>query len=112
MPSTPHLLTFALIVLGMVLTPGPNMIYLVSRSLVQGRLAALISLGGVAVGFVQVDGVAVALETLSDGWHAAEHNDGQRWRWTNGAAAISLPGHAAVLDVTITATLPYARAAA
>ena len=67
---------------------------------------------GVAVGFVQVDGVAVALETLSDGWHAAEHNDGQRWRWTNGAAAISLPGHAAVLDVTITATLPYARAAA
>ncbi|MEV0647637.1 LysE family translocator [Phytomonospora sp. NPDC050363] len=36
----------------MVLTPGPNMIYLVSRSITQGRRAGLISLGGVAVGFV------------------------------------------------------------
>src|SRR5579862_603264 len=43
---------FALICLGMVLTPGPNMIYLVSRSICQGRLAGLISLGGVALGFV------------------------------------------------------------
>lgn len=36
----------------MVLTPGPNMIYLISRSICQGRLAGLISLGGVALGFV------------------------------------------------------------
>ena len=36
----------------MVLTPGPNMIYLISRSLSQGRIAGLISLGGVALGFV------------------------------------------------------------
>ncbi|MFJ8589595.1 LysE family translocator [Streptomyces sp. NPDC093595] len=36
----------------MVLTPGPNMIYLVSRSLTQGRRAGVISLGGVAVGFL------------------------------------------------------------
>jgi threonine/homoserine/homoserine lactone efflux protein len=36
----------------MVLTPGPNMIYLISRSITQGRLAGLISLGGVALGFV------------------------------------------------------------
>lgn len=43
---------FALISLGMVLTPGPNMIYLVSRSICQGRGAGLISLGGVALGFV------------------------------------------------------------
>lgn len=41
----------ALISLGMVLTPGPNMIYLVSRSISQGRRAGLISLGGVFVGF-------------------------------------------------------------
>ncbi len=41
----------ALVALGMVLTPGPNMIYLASRSIAQGRLAGLISLGGVAVGF-------------------------------------------------------------
>jgi threonine/homoserine/homoserine lactone efflux protein len=38
--------------LGMVLTPGPNMMYLVSRSISQGRTAGLISLTGTAVGFV------------------------------------------------------------
>ena len=43
---------FALICLGLVLTPGPNMIYLVSRSISQGRGAGLVSLGGVALGFI------------------------------------------------------------
>lgn len=52
MPDIANLLTFALVALGMVLTPGPNMIYLVSRSISQGPKAGLISLGGVAVGFV------------------------------------------------------------
>ncbi|MPW16632.1 LysE family translocator [Paraburkholderia sp. CNPSo 3157] len=52
MPQTTHLLAFALVALGMALTPGPNMIYLVSRSISQGRTAGLISLGGVALGFV------------------------------------------------------------
>lgn len=42
----------AVISLGMVLTPGPNMIYLASRSISQGRLAGMISLAGVALGFV------------------------------------------------------------
>ncbi|QFG26653.1 LysE family translocator [Actinomadura sp. WMMB 499] len=42
----------ALVSLGLVLTPGPNMIYLVSRSITQGRRAGLISLAGVATGFV------------------------------------------------------------
>ncbi|MER5772483.1 LysE family translocator [Streptomyces sp. NPDC001985] len=40
------------VALGMVLTPGPNMIYIVSRSITQGRRAGIISLGGVAVGFM------------------------------------------------------------
>ena len=52
MPETANLIAFAAIALGMVLTPGPNMIYLVSRSLSQGPKAGLISLGGVALGFV------------------------------------------------------------
>jgi threonine/homoserine/homoserine lactone efflux protein len=42
---------FALAALIMVLTPGPNMVYLVSRSLSQGRKAGLTSLLGVAAGF-------------------------------------------------------------
>ncbi|MBH0780571.1 LysE family translocator [Nocardia bovistercoris] len=37
--------------LGMVLTPGPNMMYLVSRTVSQGRRAGLVSLSGVAAGF-------------------------------------------------------------
>ncbi len=52
MPTSTSLAAFALIALGMVLTPGPNMIYLISRSICQGRVAGLISLGGVALGFV------------------------------------------------------------
>jgi threonine/homoserine/homoserine lactone efflux protein len=43
---------FALAALVLVLTPGPNMIYCVSRTLCQGRMAGLISLGGVLLGFV------------------------------------------------------------
>ena len=52
MPDISSLLAYGLISLGMVLTPGPNMIYLISRSICQGRTAGLISLGGVALGFV------------------------------------------------------------
>jgi threonine/homoserine/homoserine lactone efflux protein len=52
MPHFASWLAFALIALGMVLTPGPNMIYLVSRSICQGPLAGLVSLGGVALGFL------------------------------------------------------------
>src|ERR1700689_1473457 len=52
MPTAGSLIAFALISFGLVLTPGPNMIYLISRSICQGRQAGLISLGGVALGFV------------------------------------------------------------
>ncbi|GAA0262936.1 LysE family translocator [Actinomadura nitritigenes] len=52
MISPAALAAIALVALGLVLTPGPNMIYLVSRSVTQGRRAGLVSLGGVAVGFV------------------------------------------------------------
>src|SRR5437763_37468 len=51
----PHLISlfgFALVSLGMALTPGPNMIYLISRSITQGPAAGIVSLGGVALGFV------------------------------------------------------------
>lgn len=46
------LLLFAGAALLMVLTPGPNMIYLVSRSICQGRSAGVISLFGVIAGFI------------------------------------------------------------
>jgi threonine/homoserine/homoserine lactone efflux protein len=55
----------ALVALGLVLTPGPNMIYLVSRTLTQGRTAGLVSLLGVATGFfVYLLGSAAGLSAL------------------------------------------------
>jgi len=52
MISLNELLLFALAAFILVLTPGPNMIYLSSRSLCQGRSAGVISLFGVVAGFV------------------------------------------------------------
>ncbi|MFD7155876.1 LysE family translocator [Kribbella sp. NPDC059898] len=50
--SNEALLGIALVELGLVIVPGPNMIYLVSRSIAQGRRAGLISLAGVGLGFL------------------------------------------------------------
>ena len=50
--SNEALLGIALVELGLVIVPGPNMIYLVSRSIAQGRRAGLISLAGVGIGFL------------------------------------------------------------
>lgn len=45
------LLVFSAAALLLVLTPGPNMLYLISRSICQGRAAGVISLAGVVLGF-------------------------------------------------------------
>jgi threonine/homoserine/homoserine lactone efflux protein len=60
MPATSSLFAFALVAFGLVITPGPNMMYLVSRSICQGRAAGLVSLAGVGLGFL-VYMVAAAL---------------------------------------------------
>jgi threonine/homoserine/homoserine lactone efflux protein len=52
LPAASTVFAFALLCLGMSLTPGPNMMYLVSRSICQGRRAGLVSLGGVGLGFL------------------------------------------------------------
>ncbi|PHY14021.1 lysine transporter LysE [Caulobacter sp. B11] len=52
MPQATTLIAFALLCLGMALTPGPNMLYLVSRSISQGPMAGIVSLIGTAAGFV------------------------------------------------------------
>lgn len=68
MPDISKLLAFGPVALGLVLTPGPNMIHLISRTLCQGRPAGLVSLAGVALGFVfyllsAVFGIAALLLT-------------------------------------------------
>ncbi len=52
MPASTTVLAFAPVALGMVLTPGPTMVYLISHSICQGREAGLISLTGIALGSV------------------------------------------------------------
>lgn len=49
----------------MVLTPGPNMIYLISRSICQGRKAGGISLMGIATGLlVHVTAASIGLSAI------------------------------------------------
>lgn len=52
MISVGTLIAFGFVSLGMVCSPGPNMIYLISRSITQGRMAGIVSLFGVVLGFV------------------------------------------------------------
>ena len=60
-----QLLLFAATALVMVLTPGPNMIYLVSRSVSQGPRAGVVSLFGVVCAFlVHMTAAAAGLTAL------------------------------------------------
>jgi threonine/homoserine/homoserine lactone efflux protein len=60
-----ELFLFAGAALLMVLTPGPNMIYLISRSICQGRQAGVVSLLGVIAGFlVHMFAAAIGLTAL------------------------------------------------
>jgi threonine/homoserine/homoserine lactone efflux protein len=52
MPSTADLALFALASVLLALTPGPNLLYLVSRTLCQGRTAGFVSLAGTTSGFL------------------------------------------------------------
>jgi len=65
MIPTHDLLIFIAAALLMVLTPGPNMIYLISRSICQGRRAGVTSLLGVVAGFfVHLFAAAVGLTAV------------------------------------------------
>jgi threonine/homoserine/homoserine lactone efflux protein len=52
MPTPQNLALFALASVLLALTPGPNVVYLVSRTLCQGRRAGIVSLAGTSLGFV------------------------------------------------------------
>ncbi|MEJ5053353.1 LysE family translocator [Sphingobacterium sp. MYb382] len=47
-----EILFFALAALVLVISPGPNMIYLISRTITQGKKAGMLSLAGVICGFL------------------------------------------------------------
>lgn len=50
LPSWPLLSAFLLVSLALALTPGPGVIYIITRSMVQGRRCGLASVAGVALG--------------------------------------------------------------
>lgn len=73
MPSPETLLVFALLAVGLAATPGPNMLYLVSRSLAQGTGAGMISLVGCQVGSLVImlcaaAGITAALFAIPYAW--------------------------------------------
>ena len=75
MPSAETLLVFAALSLGLALTPGPNMLYLVSRSLAQGTAAGMVSLlgcqaGSLAIMLCAAAGITAALLAIPYAWGA------------------------------------------
>jgi threonine/homoserine/homoserine lactone efflux protein len=59
MPTIPTLLTFAAAAMLLIIVPGPNVIYIVTRGIDQGRKAAVVSALGVEVGMLFHIGAAV-----------------------------------------------------
>lgn len=65
MPATGQLLAFALISLALIVVPGPNVLFVISRSLTLGRAAGVgTAAGGVIGEFVQVTAVAFGMGAL------------------------------------------------
>jgi threonine/homoserine/homoserine lactone efflux protein len=60
MPAPETLLVFAALSLGLAATPGPNLLYLVSRSLAQGAGAGMVSLVGCQAGSLAIMLLAAA----------------------------------------------------
>lgn len=78
MPTVSAALSFAAIAFLMALSPGPNLIYLASRSICQGRSAGFASLGGVCTGmFFYMLGTAAGLSAIFKAVPAAY--DAVRW---------------------------------
>jgi threonine/homoserine/homoserine lactone efflux protein len=78
MPTLSAALSFASVAFLMALSPGPNLLYLASRSLCQGRSAGFSSLAGVCTGmFCYMLATAAGLSALFDAVPVAY--DAVRW---------------------------------
>jgi threonine/homoserine/homoserine lactone efflux protein len=65
LPDTPLLLAFVAASLVLALTPGPAVVYILARTLAQGRACGLASVGGVALGNLgNAIGAALGLAAL------------------------------------------------
>ena len=65
MPPASHLLAFALISFALIIVPGPNVIFVITRSLMLGRTAGVgTAIGGVVGEYVLVMAVALGIGAL------------------------------------------------
>ncbi|MDH2427932.1 LysE family translocator [Sphaerisporangium sp. TRM90804] len=65
MPTLPTLAVFSIATLALLLVPGPAVVYIVTRSVAQGRTAGIISVAGIHVGsLVHVVAAALGLSAL------------------------------------------------
>jgi threonine/homoserine/homoserine lactone efflux protein len=65
LPDSSDLLVFLVATLALNLTPGPDMLYVIARSVGQGRTAGIVSALGIGAGiFVHIFAVALGLATL------------------------------------------------
>jgi threonine/homoserine/homoserine lactone efflux protein len=65
MPDTSTLLVFALAALALIVIPGPAVLYVITRSIDQGRAAGFVSVLGIAVGgLVHVAAATLGLSAL------------------------------------------------
>jgi len=65
MPTLPTLLTFAVAATLLIIVPGPNVLYIVTRGIDQGRRAAVVSALGVEVGMlVHISAAVLGLSAL------------------------------------------------
>jgi threonine/homoserine/homoserine lactone efflux protein len=74
-PAAETLLVFAALSLGLAVTPGPNMLYLVSRALAQGTRAGMVSLLGCQAGSLLImlcaaGGITAAIFAVPYAWDA------------------------------------------
>jgi threonine/homoserine/homoserine lactone efflux protein len=67
MPPTGHLLAFALVSFALIIVPGPNVIFVITRSLMLGRAAGVgTALGGQIGVYAQVTAVAFGIGALAE----------------------------------------------
>src|SRR6516225_7528975 len=65
MPPAGHLLAFALVSFVLIVVPGPNVLFVISRSLMLGRTAGVATAVGGRIGvYTQVVAVAVGIGAL------------------------------------------------
>ncbi|HEY7755342.1 MAG TPA: LysE family transporter, partial [Actinomycetota bacterium] len=65
MPEAHTLLVFVPVALGLLVVPGPAVLYIVTRSIDQGRTAGLVSVMGIHVGsLVHVAAAAFGLSAI------------------------------------------------